>query len=206
MSTGKATARRLHLTRDLPRHRIQWVDPFPVARGTLPVKEPRHSFTPNSLPGCRGATAGVSADPDPSEQVAGRLWGGRGRHRLYPPPWKKSLWLLVWTRCPPSFQAVCCVFDKSVRTLLHDFGPMVAQLSRMLGQIYDAYPQPAALDLTRQVCHLWLRTCTVEPFTESFVVALTDSSHICSWGSTHFWYQKPHWDVDHNHAGYISAR
>lgn len=48
-------------------------------------------------------------------------------------------------------QAVCGVFDKSVRTLLHDFGPMVAQLSEMLGQIYSAFPQASALDLARQV-------------------------------------------------------
>lgn len=59
--------------------------------------------------------------------------------------------------CGPFFtphhllQAVCGVFDKSVRTLLHDFGPMVAQLSGMLGQIYSAFPQASALDLTRQV-------------------------------------------------------
>ena len=50
-----------------------------------------------------------------------------------------------------SLQAVCGVFDKSVRTLLHDFGPMVAQLSGMLGQIYSAFPQASALDLARQV-------------------------------------------------------
>lgn len=48
-------------------------------------------------------------------------------------------------------QAVCGVFEKSVRTVLHDFGPMVAQLSEMLGQIYNTYPQAPALDLTRQV-------------------------------------------------------
>lgn len=51
----------------------------------------------------------------------------------------------------PPHQAVCGVFDKSVRTLLHDFGPMVAQLSEMLGQIYGAFPQASALDLARQV-------------------------------------------------------
>lgn len=51
----------------------------------------------------------------------------------------------------PPHQAVCTVFEKSVRTLLHDFGPMVAQLSGMLGQIYSAFPQAAALDLARQV-------------------------------------------------------
>uniref|UniRef100_A0A4W6BQ81 Importin 13a n=1 Tax=Lates calcarifer TaxID=8187 RepID=A0A4W6BQ81_LATCA len=51
--------------------------------------------------------------------------------------------------------AVCGVFDKSVRTLLHDFGPMVAQLSEMLGQIYSAFPQASALDLARQMVHIF---------------------------------------------------
>ncbi|MED6277607.1 Importin-13, partial [Characodon lateralis] len=52
-------------------------------------------------------------------------------------------------------EAVCGVFDKSVRTLLHDFGPMVAQLSEMLGKIYRTYPQAPALDLTRQMIHIF---------------------------------------------------
>ncbi|XP_073348043.1 importin-13-like [Pagrus major] len=52
-------------------------------------------------------------------------------------------------------EAVCGVFDKSVRTLLHDFGPMVAQLSGMLGQIYSAFPQASALDLARQMVHIF---------------------------------------------------
>ncbi|KAJ3595100.1 hypothetical protein NHX12_004405 [Muraenolepis orangiensis] len=52
-------------------------------------------------------------------------------------------------------QAVCAVFEKSVRTLLHGFGPMVAQLSAMLGQIYCAYPQSSTLDLTRQMVHIF---------------------------------------------------
>uniref|UniRef100_A0A665V5W2 Importin-13 n=1 Tax=Echeneis naucrates TaxID=173247 RepID=A0A665V5W2_ECHNA len=52
-------------------------------------------------------------------------------------------------------EAVCGVFDKSVRTLLHDFGPMVAQLSEMLGQIYSTFPQASALDLARQMVHIF---------------------------------------------------
>lgn len=43
------------------------------------------------------------------------------------------------------------MFDKSVRTLLQDFGPVVAQLSGMLGQIYSGFPQASTLDLARQV-------------------------------------------------------
>lgn len=53
-------------------------------------------------------------------------------------------------------QAVCAIFEKSVKTLLHDFAPMVSQLSEMLGQMYSTIPQASALDLTRQV----LRTLT----------------------------------------------
>ncbi|TKS80174.1 Importin-13 [Collichthys lucidus] len=44
---------------------------------------------------------------------------------------------------------------KPIRTLLHDFGPMVAQLSGMLGQIYSAFPQASALDLARQMVHIF---------------------------------------------------
>lgn len=72
-------------------------------------------------------------------------------------------------------QAVCAIFEKSVKTLLHDFAPMVSQLSEMLGQMYSTIPQASALDLTRQVntsAHrlkyyssfntVWLDTETVE--------------------------------------------
>ncbi|XP_024129202.1 importin-13 [Oryzias melastigma] len=52
-------------------------------------------------------------------------------------------------------EAVCGVFDKSVRTLLFDFGPMVPQLCDMLGQMYGAFPQASALDLTRQMVHIF---------------------------------------------------
>lgn len=56
------------------------------------------------------------------------------------------LFLLWWC-----LQAVCAIFEKSVKTLLHEFGPMVSQLSEMLGQMYSTIPQASALDLTRQV-------------------------------------------------------
>uniref|UniRef100_A0A8D3EEV5 Importin-13 n=1 Tax=Scophthalmus maximus TaxID=52904 RepID=A0A8D3EEV5_SCOMX len=59
--------------------------------------------------------------------------------------------LSKWLDDSEVVEAVCAVFDKSVRTLLHDFGPMVAQLSEMLAQIYSAFPQASALDLARQV-------------------------------------------------------
>lgn len=44
-----------------------------------------------------------------------------------------------------------------MKTLLHDFAPMVSQLSEMLGQMYSTIPQASALDLTRQV-HLSAHT------------------------------------------------
>uniref|UniRef100_A0A672IND1 Si:ch73-182a11.2 n=1 Tax=Salarias fasciatus TaxID=181472 RepID=A0A672IND1_SALFA len=43
-----------------------------------------------------------------------------------------------WLHEAEVVEAVCGLFDKSVRTLLHDFGPMVPQLSEMLGRIYSS--------------------------------------------------------------------
>uniref|UniRef100_A0A3Q1H1Q6 Importin-13 n=1 Tax=Acanthochromis polyacanthus TaxID=80966 RepID=A0A3Q1H1Q6_9TELE len=63
--------------------------------------------------------------------------------------------LSKWLHDSDVVEAVCGVFDKSVRTLLHDFGPMVAELSEMLGQIYSAFPQASALDLARQMVHIF---------------------------------------------------
>lgn len=63
--------------------------------------------------------------------------------------------LTKWLDDSDVVEAVCGLFDKSVRTLLHDFGPMVSQLSEMLGQIYSAYPQASALDLARQMVHIF---------------------------------------------------
>ncbi|XP_034743970.1 importin-13-like isoform X1 [Etheostoma cragini] len=63
--------------------------------------------------------------------------------------------LSKWLDDSEVVEAVCGVFEKSVRTLLHDFGLMVAQLSEMLGQIYSAFPQASALDLARQLVHIF---------------------------------------------------
>lgn len=63
--------------------------------------------------------------------------------------------LSKWLHDSEVVEAVCGVFDKSVRTLLHDFGPMVAQLSEMLGEIYSTFPQASALDLARQMVHIF---------------------------------------------------
>jgi len=50
-----------------------------------------------------------------------------------------------------STQAVCAVFEKSLKTLIHDFAPLVTQLCELIGQMFSAYPQASSLDLTRQV-------------------------------------------------------
>lgn len=63
--------------------------------------------------------------------------------------------LSKWLDDSDMVEAVCGVFEKSGRTLLHDFGPMVAQLSEMLGQIYSSFPQASALDLARQMVHIF---------------------------------------------------
>lgn len=49
---------------------------------------------------------------------------------------------------------MCAIFEKSVKTLLDDFAPMVPQLCEMLGRMYSTVPQASALDLTRQVSRL----------------------------------------------------
>ncbi|XP_033994079.1 importin-13-like [Trematomus bernacchii] len=78
--------------------------------------------------------------------------------------------LSKWLDDSEVVEAVCGVFDKSVRTLLHDFGPMVAHLSEMLGQIYSAYPQSSALDLARQMVHIFSgeeqHVCTIRSLIE----------------------------------------
>lgn len=146
--------------------------------------------------GCCCATASVSADPDPPQQVAWWLRGGRGRGcfffvlhgvRVY----VFACIIYIHSSPFPSLQAVCGVFDKSVRTLLHDFGPMVAQLSGMLGQIYGAFPQASALDLARQVrppqIRAWIKELSLWRWwrlSHSLSFRL-DCSHIC-WGG------KPH--------------
>uniref|UniRef100_A0A8C7GK95 Importin-13 n=1 Tax=Oncorhynchus kisutch TaxID=8019 RepID=A0A8C7GK95_ONCKI len=63
--------------------------------------------------------------------------------------------LSKWLNDSQVVEAVCAIFEKSVRTLLHDFAPMVSQLSEMLGQMYSTIPQASALDLTRQMVHIF---------------------------------------------------
>uniref|UniRef100_A0A6Q2X3N0 Importin-13 n=1 Tax=Esox lucius TaxID=8010 RepID=A0A6Q2X3N0_ESOLU len=63
--------------------------------------------------------------------------------------------LSKWLSDPEVVKAVCGVFDRSVKTLLRDFAPMVPQLSEMLGQIYTTCPQASALDLTCQMVRIF---------------------------------------------------
>ncbi|TSN30182.1 Importin-13 [Bagarius yarrelli] len=63
--------------------------------------------------------------------------------------------LSKWLNDSQVVEAVCAIFEKSVKTLLHEFAPMVSQLSEMLGQMYSTIPQASALDLTRQMMHIF---------------------------------------------------
>ncbi|XP_035107027.1 importin-13 isoform X6 [Callithrix jacchus] len=58
--------------------------------------------------------------------------------------------LSKWLNDAQVVEAVCAIFEKSVKTLLDDFAPMVPQLCEMLGRMYSTIPQASALDLTRQ--------------------------------------------------------
>ncbi|XP_051943628.1 importin-13-like isoform X1 [Hippocampus zosterae] len=63
--------------------------------------------------------------------------------------------LSKWLEDTEVVEAVCGVFDKTLRTLLRDFGPLVARLSETLGQIYSTFPQASALDLASQMVHVF---------------------------------------------------
>ncbi|XP_036611200.1 importin-13 [Trichosurus vulpecula] len=63
--------------------------------------------------------------------------------------------LSKWLNDAQVVEAVCAIFEKSVKTLLDDFAPMVPQLCEMLGQMYSTIPQASALDLTRQLVHIF---------------------------------------------------
>ncbi|KAL0966281.1 hypothetical protein UPYG_G00293330 [Umbra pygmaea] len=63
--------------------------------------------------------------------------------------------LSKWLRDSEVVEAVCALFERSVKTLVCDFAPMVQKLSEMLGQIYTAFPQASALDLTCQMVRIF---------------------------------------------------
>lgn len=60
-----------------------------------------------------------------------------------------------WLSDPEVVEAVCAVFEKSLKTLIHDFAPLVTQLCELIGQMFSAYPQASALDLTRQLVDIF---------------------------------------------------
>ncbi|XP_034038611.1 importin-13-like isoform X1 [Thalassophryne amazonica] len=73
-------------------------------------------------------------------------------------------------------EAACGLFNKSVRTLLHEFGPMVEQVSETLGKIYSAFPQASALDLTRQIVHIFAGDESHFPVIKRLIEVLTDAT------------------------------
>ncbi|KAG1931930.1 importin-13 isoform X2 [Pimephales promelas] len=68
-----------------------------------------------------------------------------------------------WLNEPEVVEAVCAVFEKSLKTLIHDFAPLVTQLCELIGQMFSAYPQASSLDLTRQLVHIF--GCEKDHFT-----------------------------------------
>ena len=121
-----------------------------------------------------GFAASLCSHTDGPQQVAQWLAGCRGKSStLFNFCFWRTSWLMQ--RCNDTItrvklisccsQAVCAIFEKSVKTLLHDFAPMVSQLSEMLGQMYSTIPQASALDLTRQVHnHSHTRNNTLQYF------------------------------------------
>ncbi|RLW05791.1 hypothetical protein DV515_00004826 [Chloebia gouldiae] len=63
--------------------------------------------------------------------------------------------LSKWLNDAQVVESVCAIFEKSVKTLLDDFAPMVPQLCEMLGQMYSTIPQVSAIELTRQLVHIF---------------------------------------------------
>ncbi|KAL8178825.1 UNVERIFIED_CONTAM: Importin-13 [Gekko kuhli] len=63
--------------------------------------------------------------------------------------------LSKWLNDAQVVESVCSIFEKSVKTLLDDFAPMVPQLCEMLGQMYSTIPQASAIDLTKQLVHIF---------------------------------------------------
>uniref|UniRef100_A0AAY4AT45 Importin-13 n=1 Tax=Denticeps clupeoides TaxID=299321 RepID=A0AAY4AT45_9TELE len=56
---------------------------------------------------------------------------------------------------PWSPQAACAVFEKSLKNLLHGFGPLVDPLCELIGRMYAAVPRAPELDLSRQLFHIF---------------------------------------------------
>ncbi|XP_017527544.1 importin-13 isoform X1 [Manis javanica] len=81
--------------------------------------------------------------------------------------------LSKWLNDAQVVEAVCAIFEKSVKTLLDDFAPMVPQLCEMLGRMYSTIPQASALDLTRQLVHIFAHEPTHFPPIEALFLLVT---------------------------------
>uniref|UniRef100_A0A7N4PRD9 Importin-13 n=1 Tax=Sarcophilus harrisii TaxID=9305 RepID=A0A7N4PRD9_SARHA len=63
--------------------------------------------------------------------------------------------LSKWLNDAQVVEAVCTILEKSIKTLLDDFAPMIPQLCEMLRQMFNAAPQASALNLTRQLVRIF---------------------------------------------------
>ncbi|XP_062849908.1 importin-13 isoform X2 [Trichomycterus rosablanca] len=63
--------------------------------------------------------------------------------------------LSKWLKETEVVEAACAVFEKSLKTLFRDFGPLVSQLCELIGQLFSAYPQASALDLTKELFQIF---------------------------------------------------
>ncbi|MBW02762.1 Importin-13, partial [Eschrichtius robustus] len=81
--------------------------------------------------------------------------------------------LSTWLNDAQVVEAVCAIFEKSVKTLLDDFAPMVPQLCEMLGRMYSTIPQASALDLTRQLVHIFAHEPAHFPPIEALFLLVT---------------------------------
>ncbi|XP_055986940.1 importin-13 [Sorex fumeus] len=81
--------------------------------------------------------------------------------------------LSKWLNDAQVVEAVCAIFEKSVKTLLDDFAPMVPQLCEMLGRMYSTIPQASALDLTRQLVHIFAQEPAHFPPIEALFLLVT---------------------------------
>lgn len=68
------------------------------------------------------------------------------------------------------------MFEKSARTLLGDFAPMVPRLSAVLGQIYRGFPHVSVLDLARQMVCVFAREEDHFPPVESLIEVVTSTT------------------------------
>ncbi|XP_066537326.1 importin-13 isoform X2 [Hoplias malabaricus] len=64
--------------------------------------------------------------------------------------------LSKWLKETEVVKAACAVFEKSLKTLIREFAPLVAQLCELIGQLFSTCPQAYALDLTRQLVHVFI--------------------------------------------------